>query len=196
MIVDEDSYFCMTETNMKAIRQTLDKYNQLFSYINPEITFKYISKKDYEKGLKNDNPFIYITTQLKIETPNGPAIASTSPPKVGDSKFQNGKVSTYATIVFSSVEMVDLSLEEQTSIVSHEFAHALCVVGHSNDQASLMHTYGRGDAVASDEFSKDVMMSLYALYYNPNTNPRTNQEILDYINLVSTVRLNEMSEND
>lgn len=191
VIVDENSPFCMTDANIQAIKNTVDDFNELFSYINPDYTFRYISKNDYEKN-PDDNPCVFISSQLSINSVSGLARAVTSPPTPEDSKYGNGRVSRYATMFLSSTALIKFDVEQITSIVKHEFAHALCTVGHKDDKFSIMNPVGRDASVASSEFSADAMYAMLAMYYNRETNPHSIQEILSYIRETDAIRNSEI----
>jgi hypothetical protein len=181
----------MTDANIQAIKKTVEDYNELFSYINPDYSFRYISKDDYEKN-PDDNPCVFISSQLSINSVSGLARAVTSPPTPEDSKYGNGRVSRYATMFLSSTALINFNVEQITSIVKHEFAHALCVEGHKDDKFSIMNPVGRDAAVASSEFSADAMYAMLAMYYNRETNPHSIQEILSYIRETDAIRNSEI----
>lgn len=193
VVVDEKSYSIITETNIKAIKDSIENYNKLFSYINPEYSFKYISAQKFNKN--NTDPIIYITSNLSINTKNGQARATTTKPQGKQSKYGNGLVDSNATIVINSVAMSELSQSQQQAVIMHEIGHALGINEHSNDLHSIMNAYSTNRAIASMHFSKDIMHGLVSLYYNANTNPHTFSDIQNYIENIDKTRKNEINLN-
>lgn len=191
VVVDENSVWCMTDNVKQAIKNSVDQYNELFSYINPDYQFRYISKNEYEQNLTN-NPFIFVTTNLSIKTNGGNARAVTSPPDAKQSQYGNGFIDNDAVVIISSTATVNLTVEQIQNIVSHEFAHALGIVNHSPNLDSMMNSVGSGLCIQSVDFSKDVLNSMLALYYNSATNPNSYDDILNYINTTVERRENKL----
>ena len=192
VIVDEHSYGVITPNNIQAINQAIDAYNDLFQKINPEYSFRYISKEAYDKA-PTKNPCIFITSQLSIKSNNGVPHASTMPP-VATHKSSEGELSTNNSfIILGSISLGGLSVAEQQAIIQHEIAHSLGVGGHNaEDKNSIMNPYGAYESIASTKFSADVLYALTAMYYNPQTNPISMIDLNKYITQENNLRNKEI----
>ena len=179
IIVDENSMWSMTDNVKSAIKLAIAQYNELFSYINPDYSFRYISKEEYEKNTTSD-PFMYITTNLRINTKGGTARAVTSPADAVTSKFDNGAVDSSSTIIISSTGTIHMTAEQIANVIIHEMAHALGFEKHVENKDSIMHPTSDGATIASNYFSEDILKVLLSSYYNPQTNPKPFSEIMDY----------------
>lgn len=179
IIVDENSMWSMTDNVKSAIKLAINQYNELFSYINPDYSFRYISKEEYEKNPTSD-PFIFITTNLRITTNGGTARAVTSPADSITSNFNNGAIDSSSTIIISSTGTVHMTPEQIANVIIHEMAHALGFEKHVENKDSIMHPKSDGATIATNYFSEDVLKVLLSSYYNPETNPKTFSEIMDY----------------
>lgn len=193
VIVDENGEASLSDTNIKAIKNAVVNYNDVFRYINSDIRFRYIPKQEYEK-IKDDNPYIFISAQETLDTSKGELWAVTNPRVVTESKSNNGKVTQNATIKLGLKDLEQLDEEQQTAVVSHAFAHSLGVQNHSQDTNSTMATYGNMGAVASEKLSKDTLLALYSLYYNENTNHRSKTEVLGFIESQDKARREELKK--
>lgn len=193
IVVDENSMWAMIDSVKDGIRLAIDQYNELFAYINPEYSFRYISKEEYEKNPTSD-PFIFITTLLKINTTNGYAYAVTSPAESAESVYGNGPIDSSSTIVISSTATVHLTVEQIANIVAHEMSHALGFEKHSENKDSIMYKSSTGAAISSNYFSEDLLNTILACYYNPKTNVIPYSEIKDYLNKQASNRNKELEE--
>ena len=181
IIVDENSMGEMTENVKDGIRLAINQYNELFSYINPEYSFRYVSKGQYDKNPSSD-PFIFITTNLRINANGGYARAVTSPAEPEVSSYNNGMVDSSSIIIISSTGTINLTNKEIANVVMHEMAHALGIKEHSMNKESMMHSSSDGVTIASNYFSEDLLNAMLSCYYNHKTNSKSNEEITDYIN--------------
>lgn len=193
IIVDEDSLWEMTDSVKSAIKLAINQYNELFSYINPEYSFRYISKSEYDKNPTSD-PFIFVTTLLRINTNGGIARAVTSPQTAESSNFNNGSIDSSSTIVISSTGTISLTEKEIANVIIHEIAHALGFENHSYNKDSIMHSSSSGSTLASNYFSEDVLYALLSCYYNSETNTKQFSEIANYISMHVDNRKSEISE--
>lgn len=193
VIVDEKSAWCMTDNVIQSIKNTIDAYNKVFSYINPDYQFRYITKAEYDKNQTN-NPFIFITTNLSIKTNNGMARAVTSPATPETSKYNNGSIDSSSTIIISSTGTVKLTVKEIQNVVQHEISHALGFKEHSEDVYSIMNPTSNNETIQSNYFSKDVLYTLFSFYYNPYTNPHDLSEILNFIDFQDEKRHEEIDK--
>ena len=193
IIVDENSMWEMTNSVKSAINLAIGHYNELFSYINPEYSFRYISKAEYDKN-PTSNPFIFITTNLRIKTVNGTARAVTSPASPELSNFNNGPIDSSATIIVSSTGTISLTEKQISNVIMHEIAHALGFEKHVDNKESIMHSSSDGSTIASNYFSEDILYALLSCYYNSQTNPKQFAEIADYINMHVDNRKSELAK--
>ena len=192
VIVDEESFNIMTEENIQAINIAINNYNELFQQINPEYSFRYIPKEVYDKS-PTTNPCIFITTQLRINSPNGIPHASTMPPQALEKESDFGLRTNNSFMYLSTTSLVNLTVSEQAAIIQHEIAHALGVGGHElEDNNSIMSAYGVDESIASTKFSSDVLYALTAMYYNPKTNSKSMKDIEKYIKAQEDMRNNEI----
>ena len=191
VVVDDNSKY-ISKQNIQAIQQSIQDYNNLFKFINPDYVFEYVSAKDLKKSQEND-PFIYITANYFVEENKSLANAKTTAPEGKQSNYNNGLVDSHATIILSFMSMSNLNLEQQQAIISHEIAHALAFQGHNNEFTSIMNVGDSKNTIKSAILSQDVMFSLLSLYYNSLTNPNELGQIVEYINSVASQREKEIS---
>ncbi len=193
IIVDENSMWEMTENVKNGIKLAISQYNELFSYINPDYSFRYISKDEYDQNSTSD-PFIFVTTNLRINVNSGSARAVTSPAESTTSSYNNGAVDSSSTIIISSTGTITLTTKEIANVVMHEMAHALGIKEHSENKESMMHFSSDGVTLASNYFSEDLLKAMVSCYYNPQTNPKSKAEITNYINNHIANRNTEVQE--
>lgn len=193
VVVDENSQWGMIEKVQQAIKNTIEQYNEMFSYINPDYQLRYISRDEYEKRI-TDNPFILVTTELRIQTQAGSARAVTSPPKPTESRYGNGSTYSNSIVVISSTGTVNLTEEEIQNVIAHEFGHVFGILEHSEDASSMMADTSSGVTISSKEFSLDMLTSFKDMYYNSKTNTIPESEIDSYISSVSSLRKQQLSE--
>ena len=197
VIVDEHSYWSTTDANLQGVKIAVNELNKLFVVINPDMQFRYISREDYEKNVTN-NPCIFVTSELKIASSNGTARAITSPMKssnIHTSPYGNSVVVDNAKTILSSTGMINLNAEAQGSIILHEFFHALGFEGHVDEQNSIMNPYGKDAAILSYKPSADAMYAMMSLYYNPQVNTNSIEDVNKYIEKVDSERLSEIECN-
>lgn len=193
IVVDETSDFGMTDTNKRAIKNAIINYNEAFKVINPNIKFRYISQADYD-AKQTKMPCIFITSTPNINSANGVKYASTSEGNVFNSGSGNGFVRNRAEIVLNAKEINKLTEVNQTAVINHSLSHALGVNNHSEDVASTMSEFGSEVSISSSKLSKDTLLALFSLYYNDETNPKTEKEVLEYINSLNQTRIQELKE--
>ena len=193
IIVDEGSVNCMTEAVKNAIKRVIEQYNEMFSYINPDYQLRYVSKNEYERN-KTNNPLVFITTHLSIKTSAGYARAVTSPPEPTISRYGNGEVYSSATVIISSTGTVKLTEDELQNVIAHEFGHVFGILEHSEDRMSMMSDTSKGVTISSKEFSLDMLTAFKKMYYNPQTNSKSESEIDEYIAKVSSLRQQQVEE--
>ena len=197
VIVDEHSYWGTTDANLQGVKIAVNELNNLFAVINPDMQFRYISRKDYEKNVTN-NPCIFVTNELRIHSSNGTARAITSPMKssnIHTSQYGNTAVVDNAKTILSSTGMINLNAEAQGSIILHEFFHALGFEDHVDEQNSIMNPYGKDAAILSYKPSADAMYAMMSLYYNPQTSTNSIEDVNKYIEKVDSERLSEIEYN-
>lgn len=206
VIVDQGAGTLTSTTNEEAIKLAIGNLNEAFAYINPNYSFRYITRNDFEKLINKDpdiaqNPCIFVTTQLRIERENGTAVATTHP-LIGpaESRYGNGTVSHSSRITLNALSMSDMSLEEQSAAVIHELFHALGIITHfAHEDAignpSIMSKYATKDSLLSDEASLDALICMCSLYYNSENNPHTLAEVMEYLTAIAIGRKQEIAEN-
>jgi len=175
----------------EVVSSCVEKFNDIFNVINPEIQFEYTEFKDWDQ---NQNlPYILLLGRPSLHYGEGAiGLAVTTPLEDKNSKDLEFYNVSKAFIEISQIGTIRLPASAKETMILHEMAHALGCGHNKEDKTSIMTPYATNQYYSSTAFSADTLKTLKALYYNPETNKNNETVVEDYLLTESAKRMGDL----